>query len=96
MAADARREIPFVDKAYKNGNYLLYDASVELRVSSLLMNSPWDSFIRASWAFNEITGIGDVNGDDIQEAFETGFGNAISGESEKPGPRIFVGFGTGW
>src|SRR5436190_13680168 len=27
-----KREIPFVDRAYKNGNYMLYDAQAEVRV----------------------------------------------------------------
>ena len=91
------REIPFVDIAHKNGNYLLYDAQAELRVESTLFhNSNWDSFVRLAWGFNEIHGIGDVNGDGIYDTSATGIGDSVSAETEKPGPRIYIGFGTGW
>ena len=33
-SADIRREIPFIDKAYKNDNYMLYDLAAEIRVTS--------------------------------------------------------------
>jgi hypothetical protein len=96
-ASSVRREIPFVDTAYKNGNYLLYDAGAELRVSATLFNSSsWDSFIRVVYGFNEIRGYGDVNGDDIQDTTNSGVGDALSNETEKPGPRIYIGLGTGW
>ncbi len=93
---DVRREIPFLDKAYKNGNYLVTDANLEVRVSATLFNAIWNSFVRLAWGFNEIGGVGDVNGDDIQDTTETGFGNSLSSETEKPGPRLYIGFGTGW
>ncbi|MFZ5476925.1 MAG: hypothetical protein ACOZNI_09145 [Myxococcota bacterium] len=91
------REIPFVHKAYKNGNYLLYDAGAELRVSSSLFNQMyWNSFVRAVYGFNEIKGYGDVNGDDIQDTTDSGIANSLSNETEKPGVRVYVGLGTGW
>lgn len=94
--AAVRREIPFVDKAYKNGNYMLYDAGAELRVSADLFTIPWNCFFRAAWGFNEIKGVGDVDGDDIQDTTNTGIGNGLSNETEQPGPRFYVGLGTGW
>ncbi len=92
-----RREIPFVDKAYKNGNYLLYDAQAELRVSSVLFNgSGWDSFLRVAYGFNEIRGYGDVNGDDLYDTSENAYNDELSNETEKPGFRVYIGLGTGW
>ena len=96
-AGEVRREIPFVDDAYRNGNYLLYDASVELRVQSVLFHtSNWDSFVRVAYGFNEIRGYGDVNGDGIFDTADSALGDELSSESEKPGPRIYIGLGTGW
>ena len=94
--ADVRREIPFVDKAYKNGNFLLTDVTAELRVSSVFLGRGWDSFFRVAWGFQEIGGIFDVDGDSINDASDTGFGNSLSNETEKPGPRFYLGLGTGW
>src|SRR5690606_20642427 len=93
---DVKREIPFIDTAYKNGNWLLWDATAEIRVSSTWAGMPWNSFFRVAWGFNEIRGVGDVNEDDIQDTTETGFGTAVSNETEKPGPRFYLGIGTGW
>lgn len=95
-SADVRREIPFVDSAYKNGNYMLYDAAAELRLRSALMNSSFDSFVRVAYGFQPVSGINDINGDDINDTSDPGTGNSISQEREKPGPRIFIGVGTGW
>lgn len=94
---DIRREIPFVDEAYKNGNYLLFDAGTELRVSGVFLNGAfWNSFVRVAYGFNEIRGYGDVNGDDIQDTTDNAIGDELSNETEKPGPRVYVGLGTGW
>lgn len=95
---DVRREIPFIDQAYKNGgNPMLYDANAEIRVSSTLFGeNPWASFFRVAYGFNEVKGVGDVNGDDVQDTTETGLGDALSNESEMPGFRFYVGLGTGW
>jgi hypothetical protein len=93
---DVEREIPLVDRAYKNGNYLLTDVSAELRVSSVLMGTQFNSILRVSYGFNEVSGIFDIDGDDINDTTNAGFGNAISAETEKPGPRIYLGIGSGW
>ncbi len=94
--ASIKREIPFIDKAYKNGNYMLFDAMAEVRLSASLMTMSWNSFFRVAYGFNEITGIFDPNGDDISETTRTGTGNSLSAETEKPGPRFYIGIGTGW
>jgi len=95
--ADVHREIPFVDEAYKNGNTLLTDASAELRVQATIFHGlPWDSFLRVAWGFQEVGGIGDVNGDGIYDTSENAIADELSNETEKPGPRIYLGFGTGW
>ena len=93
---DVRREVPFMDVAYKNGQRMLYDASAEIRMNSLLMQGGFDSFFRVSYGFNEIKGINDVNGDDISDTSDPGTGNSVSQETEKPGPRFYLGIGTGW
>lgn len=95
--ADVYREIPFVDYAEKNGNYMLFDAGAELRVSSALFNNiDWASFFRVSYGFNRIRGVFDVNGDDIQDTTDNGIGNGYSNEVEEPGFRFYLGLGTGW
>ena len=94
--ADVYREIPFVDKAYKNGNYLLYDANVELRMTANLFAASWNSFLRLAYGFNEIRGIGDVNGDDIYDTSDNALNDELSNETEAAGLRVYVGIGTGW
>ena len=94
---DLRREIPFVDTAYKNGNKMLYDLSAELRVQSVMFHGAgWDSFLRVAYGFNEIRGYGDVDGNSIFDTSENAIGDELSNETEKPGPRIYLGLGTGW
>ncbi len=93
---DVKREIPFYHKSYKNGNYLLTDLSAELRFSTLLAGNSFNSIFRVSYGFQEVTGVFDVDGDDINDSTNDGSGNAISLETEKPGPRIFLGIGTGF
>lgn len=95
--ADVHREIPFVDKAYKNGNVLLTDLSAELRVQATIFHGmPWDSFVRVAYGFQEVGGTGDVNGDGIFDTSENAIADTLSNETEKPGPRVYLGFGTGW
>jgi hypothetical protein len=92
-----KREIPFVDKAYKNGNYMLYDAQAELRVPLIVFNTaPWDSFFRVAYGFQDITGYGDVNGDSFYNGSDSGNGDGLSNEVEKAGFRFYIGLGTGW
>jgi len=96
-ADDIRREIPFVDVAHKNGNRILYDAQAELRVQSTMFHSAsWDSFIRFAYAFNEIRGYGDVDGDGVFDTSQNAIGDELSNETEKPGVRVYLGLGTGW
>jgi len=95
--ADVRREIPFVDYAYKNGNWMLFDAVAELRVQTVMFHGiPWNSFLRGAYGFNEIRGYGDVNGDDIFDTSDNAIGDELSNETEKPGLRVYIGLGTGW
>lgn len=95
--SDVYREIPFVDYSEKNGNYMLFDAGAEVRVSSTLFsNVGWNSFFRVSYGFNRIRGLYDVNGDDIQDTTDNGIGNGQSNEVEEPGFRFYLGLGTGW
>ena len=95
--ADIKREIPFVDEAYKNGNRVLTDLSAELRMSTVLYHGmPWDSFLRLAYGFNEIRGFGDVDGNDIFDTNDSAVGDELSNETEPAGLRVYVGFGTGW
>ncbi len=96
-SSSVKREIPFVDSAYKNGNYLLYDAGGELRLSASAFNQGnWNSFLRVVYGFNTVRGYGDVNGDDIQDTTQSAIGDELSNEVEEPGVRVYVGLGTGW
>jgi hypothetical protein len=96
-ADDIEREIPFVDRAYKNGNYLLYDAQAEIRLPMVMFNTvPWDSFFRVAYGFNEIGGYGDVDGDSFYNGSDSGNNDGLSTETEKPGFRFYIGLGTGW
>jgi len=96
-AESVRREIPLVDTPYKNGNYLLYDAGGELRLSASIFNqAQWNSFFRMVYGFNEIRGYGDVDGDDVQNTMNNAIGDELSNETEKPGFRFYLGLGTGW
>ena len=102
-------EVPFRDYAYKNNPdpgacedwdlrcTLLYDVGVELRLSGTLFNSSyWNSFLRVAYGFNEIRGIGDVNGDDFTDTSDSTLGDSFSNETEIPGVRVYLGLGTGW
>jgi hypothetical protein len=95
--SDVRREIPFVDEAYKNGNRMLYDAFAEVRVASVFREGMgFNSFARLAYGFNEIRGYGDVDGDGINDTSETGVGDELSSETEPAGWRLYLGIGTGW
>ena len=95
--ADVRREIPFIDIAKKNGNYMLYDAFAEVRIASIFRDTAgWDSFLRMAYGFQEIGGYGDVNEDGVWDTSENGVGDELSVETEPAGWRVYLGFGTGW
>ena len=83
--------------AHMNGNRMLFDAGVELRISGNLFNrSSWNSFIRVAYGFNSVGGIGDVDGDDIYTNVSDPNLNAASSEKERASVRLYVGLGTGW
>jgi hypothetical protein len=94
---DIKREIPFVDKAYKNGNHMLYDIAAEVRITSVLYHTmAWDSFVRLAYGFNEIRGFGDVDGNDVFDTNNSALGDELSSETEPAGFRLYLGLGTGW
>lgn len=96
-SGDIKREIPFIDEAHKNGNYMLYDAMAEFRLNATMFHGmAWNSFLRFAYGFNEVRGYGDVNGDDIYDTSDSAFGDELSNETEKPGLRVYIGLGTGW
>jgi len=95
--SDIRREIPFVDVAYKNGNRMLYDAFAEVRVASVFRDGfAWNSFVRLAYGFNAIRGYGDVDGNGISDTSDNEAGDELSSETEPSGWRIYLGLGTGW
>ncbi len=83
--------------ATQNGNRMLFDAGVELRIRANLFNrNSWNSFIRVAYGFNEVGGIFDVDGDDIVTNVDDPNLNAISSEKERASIRFYIGLGTGW
>jgi len=90
------REVPGMI-ASENGNYILADAGVEIRLAANLFNrSQWNSFFRVAYGFMPVTGRGDVDGDDI---FTNGADPTLdnrSTEKEPSGLRFYLGIGTGW
>lgn len=90
------REVPGM-LASENGNYILADAGVELRLAANLFNrSQWNSFFRIAYGFMPVSGRGDVNGDDV---FTNGADPTLdnrANEAEPSGLRFYLGIGTGW
>jgi len=90
------REVPGMI-ASENGNFILADAGVELRLAANLFNrSNWNSFFRIAYGFMPVAGRGDVNGDDV---FTNGADPTLdnrSSEKEPSGLRFYLGIGTGW
>ena len=83
--------------AQKNGNRILGDIGVELRIRANLFNrSSWNSFIRLAYGFQETGGIWDVDGDDIVTNVSDPNVGSLSSEREKPSLRLYIGLGTGW
>ena len=93
VAGTIRRERPFVDLSSKNGNYMLYDLSVTFKLKAYMFGvQRWNSFIRISYAFNDIVGQYEVNDDyTFVDAYPN---NALYAELEPKGIRVFVGIGT--
>ena len=88
-----RRERPFFDISSKNGNYMLYDLSVTLKLKAYLFGvQPWNSFIRIAYGFNDIIGQYEVNDD---YAFVDAYpNNALYAEVEPKSIRISIGIGS--
>lgn len=82
-----RREIPLVDQASDNGNYVLFDAGAEVRLRASLFTRPWSCSLRAAYGFNELRPRSDGT---------PAIGEELTGDGEQPGPRFYLGFGTGW
>ncbi len=88
-----RRERPFLDMSSKNGNYMLYDLSVTFKLKAYMFGvQRWNSFVRISYAFNDIVGQYEVNDDyTYVDAYPN---DALYAELEPKGIRVFVGIGT--
>jgi hypothetical protein len=84
-------------RAEENGNFVLADAGVELRLNANLLNrSPWRSFVRVAYGFMPTGGRGDVDGDGIFTNSRDATLNVASDEQEAAGFRFYLGIGTGW
>ena len=84
-------------RAQENGQYILADAGVELRLNANLLNrSAWRSFVRVAYGFMPTAGRGDVDGDGIYTNSRDATLNVASDEQEAAGFRFYLGIGTGW
>ncbi len=91
-----KREWPGM-RSQENGQYILADAGVELRLTANLLNrSPWRSFVRVAYGFMPTAGRGDVDGDGIYNNSRDATLNVASDELEPAGFRFYLGIGTGW
>jgi len=91
-----KREWPGM-RAEENGNFVLADAGVELRLNANLLNrSAWRSFVRVAYGFMPTGGRGDVDGDGIFTNSRDATLNVASDEQEAAGFRFYLGIGTGW
>ena len=90
------REAPFT-LASENGNPILADAGLELRfVMNTFNRAQWFSSIRIAYGFMDVSGRGDVDGDDVfTNASDPTLDNR-SDESEPAGFRFMIGIGQGW
>ena len=88
-----RREIPFVDIATKNGNYMLYDVGFALKLKAYMFGYlAWNSFIRVAYGLNDVVGSSEVNDDRVYvDIFPN---NALYAESENKSLRISIGIGS--
>jgi len=90
------REAPFT-LASENGNPILADAGLELRfVMNTFNRAQWFSSIRIAYGFMDVSGRGDVNGDDIYTNASDPTLDNRSDESEPAGFRFMIGIGQGW
>jgi Tol biopolymer transport system component len=88
-----RREIPFVDIASKNGNYMLYDVGFALKLKAYMFGYlPWNSFVRVAYGLNDVIGQNEVNDDRVYvDVFPN---DASMAESEPKSLRISIGIGS--
>ncbi len=88
-----RREIPFVDIASKNGNYMLFDVGFSLKLKAYMFGYiPWNSFFRVAYGLNDIVGQYEVNDDRVY--VDVYPNNANYAESEPKSLRISIGIGS--
>ncbi len=91
-----KREFPGMI-ASENGNYILVDSGVEVRVAAMLFNrSQWHSFFRISQGWMPVSGRGDVDGDDVYTNSSDPTLNTQSDEREPAGFRFYLGIGSSW
>ena len=66
-----------------------------MRVRSFIYNyNPWFSIVRVAYGFQDITGVGDVDGDHVVKQLPPG--DDPVGEVQRAGIRYYIGIGTGW
>lgn len=96
------RETPLSMTSSRNspqagGPMLLSEIGYELRMASALFNRyRWNSFLHLGYALNSVTGVGDVNHDNI---FPGAYGDLLpeaGGETYAAGIRIGLGLGAGF
>ncbi len=98
----ASREDPREDVASRNStpgspNRLVYEAGVELRAgASLFARYRWGSFLRVGYAFVPVTGVGDVDQDNVYPGVNGDLVPVAGGEVYPAGIRLSVGVGTGF
>jgi hypothetical protein len=87
------REIPFVDKANSNGNYMLYDVGFTLKLKGFIFGYlPWNSFIRVAYPLNDIYGQTDTNNDYV---FVDNYPNdGYRSEMQPRSIRLSIGIGS--
>jgi hypothetical protein len=91
-----KREYPG-QLASENGNYVLVDSGVEIRVKAMIFNrAQWHSFFRLSQGWMSVTGRGDVDGDDVYTNSSDPTLNTQSDEREPAGFRFYLGIGSSW
>jgi hypothetical protein len=88
-----RREVPFVDIASKNGNYILYDVSFTLKLKAFIFGTTgWNSFFRVAYGLNDVIGQYEMNDDYVYvDAYPNNF---LYAESEPKSLRISIGIGS--
>ncbi len=90
------REWPGME-AEENGNYVLADVGLELRIRTMLFNrSQWFSSFSVAYGFSPVSGRGDVDGDGVYTNSADPSITTRADEREPAGFRFYIGLGTGW